>query len=159
MLYWDDVSDSFDGWMNLLHQLGGDSFINFEQDIWETARTYETVPHFGNLRQHHLLERLQDTIRNRWPFLRTGFLINALDTHFYVNDEAVTAVTWKAAVRRVLQAADGRDMGLTEIYGEMEPYAAARAENRNWQAKVRQVLQDERFFLRVGKGIYALKTE
>ncbi|ENT1318328.1 DNA adenine modification methylase, partial [Neisseria gonorrhoeae] len=35
----------------------------------------------------------------------------------------------------------------------------ARAENRNWQAKVRQVLQDERFFLRVGKGIYALKTE
>lgn len=79
MLYWDDVSDSFDGWMNLLRQLGGDSFINFEQDIWETARTYETVPHFGNLRQHHLLERLQDTIRNRWPFLRTGFLINALD--------------------------------------------------------------------------------
>ncbi|HGL9819870.1 TPA: DNA adenine modification methylase, partial [Neisseria gonorrhoeae] len=73
--------------------------------------------------------------------------------------EAVTAVTWKAAVRRVLQAADGRNMGLTEIYGEMEPYAAARAENRNWQAKVRQVLQDERFFLRVGKGIYALKTE
>ncbi|ENW4672533.1 TPA: DNA adenine modification methylase, partial [Neisseria gonorrhoeae] len=73
--------------------------------------------------------------------------------------EAVTAVTWKAAVRRVLQAADGRDMGLMEIYGEMEPYAAARAENRNWQAKVRQVLQDERFFLRVGKGIYALKTE
>lgn len=58
MLYWDDVSDSFDGWMNLLRQLGGDSFINFEQDIWETARTYETVPHFGNLRQHHLLERL-----------------------------------------------------------------------------------------------------
>ena len=73
--------------------------------------------------------------------------------------EAVTAVTWKAAVRRVWQAADGRNMGLTEIYGEMEPYAAARAENRNWQAKVRQVLQDERFFLRVGKGIYALKTE
>ena len=36
MLYWDDVSDSFDGWMNLLRQLGGDSFINFEQDIWET---------------------------------------------------------------------------------------------------------------------------
>ena len=89
MLYWDDVSDSFDGWMNMLRQLGGDSFINFEQDIWETARTYETVPHFGNLRQHHLLERLQDTIRNRWPFLRTGFLINALDTHFYVNDELV----------------------------------------------------------------------
>lgn len=29
MLYWDDVSDSFDGWMNLLRQLGGDSFINF----------------------------------------------------------------------------------------------------------------------------------
>lgn len=73
--------------------------------------------------------------------------------------EAVTAVTWKAAVRRVLQAADGRDMGLMEIYGKMEPYAAARAENRNWQAKVRQVLQDERFFLRVAKGIYALKTE
>lgn len=32
MLYWDDVSDSFDGWMNLLRQLGGDLFINFGQE-------------------------------------------------------------------------------------------------------------------------------
>ncbi len=89
MLYWDDVSDSFDGWMNLLRQLGGDSFINFEQDIWETARTYETVPHFGNLRQHHLLERLQDTILNRGAFVRTGFFIHVPGAPGDVNDQSV----------------------------------------------------------------------
>lgn len=86
---WDDVSHQFDSWLNLLQQLGGDSFINFEQDIWEQARAYETTPHFGNLRQQHLLERLRDTVQSRWPFLQADFFINAPDTHFYVNGESV----------------------------------------------------------------------
>lgn len=61
--------------------------------------------------------------------------------------------TWKAAVRRVLQ---GRQtMALDEIYREIEPYAQGRG-NNHWQAKVRQVLQDDRFFNRVETGVYAL---
>lgn len=71
---------------------------------------------------------------------------------------AVTTVrmTWKAIVRRVLQSS-GQAMSLSDIYAQIEPYAAT-TQNKNWQAKVRQVLQDERFFQRIESGVYALRT-
>lgn len=66
--------------------------------------------------------------------------------------QAMTAITWRAAVRRVLQ---GNILHLDVIYASMESYAKTRS-NNHWQAKVRQVLQDERFFVRVETGIYQL---
>ncbi|HBY1172231.1 TPA: DNA adenine modification methylase, partial [Klebsiella pneumoniae] len=33
---------------------------------------------------------------------------------------------------------------------------AKHRENNHWQAKVRQVLQDARFFIRIEVGVYAL---
>lgn len=60
--------------------------------------------------------------------------------------------TWRAAVRRVLQ---GKVLSLDKIYQAIEPYAKTRS-NKHWQAKVRQVLQDERYFKRIDTGTYAL---
>lgn len=60
--------------------------------------------------------------------------------------------TWRAAIRRILQ---GKQLPLDSIYQAVEPYAAQRA-NNHWQAKVRQVLQDERYFHRVQVGVYEL---
>jgi len=65
---------------------------------------------------------------------------------------AMLQTTWRAAVRRVLQ---GKTMALNEIYASIEPYAKHR-ENKHWQAKVRQVLQDERYFIRIETGVYCL---
>ncbi len=64
----------------------------------------------------------------------------------------LVATTWRAAIRRVLQ---GKTLTLDDIYRAVEPYAKLRA-NNHWQAKVRQVLQDSRFFNRVQVGVYAL---
>lgn len=61
-------------------------------------------------------------------------------------------ITWRSAVRRILQ---GKTMALEAIYRAMEPYAKQRA-NNNWQAKIRQVLQDSRYFTRIEVGVYAL---
>lgn len=66
--------------------------------------------------------------------------------------ENLVQITWKAVVRKVLQ---GKTLGLQTIYEAIEPYAYARG-NQHWQAKVRQVLQDERYFDRVAKGVYCL---
>jgi hypothetical protein len=41
------------------------------------------------------------------------------------------------------------------IYQEIAPYAEHRS-NNHWQAKVRQVLQDDRYFQRVEIGVYTL---
>lgn len=62
-------------------------------------------------------------------------------------------MTWRAAVRRVLQGKS--EMNLAEIYQQIEPYASTRS-NNNWQAKVRQVVQDDRYFTRVASGVYTL---
>lgn len=70
------------------------------------------------------------------------------------NSRAVNlvSVTWKAAVRRVLQ---GKTLKLKQIYEAIAPYAQHRA-NNNWQAKVRQVVQDARYFERIEAGLYRL---
>nr|UUW42805.1 hypothetical protein [Citrobacter portucalensis] len=64
----------------------------------------------------------------------------------------MVSTTWKAAIRRTLQ---GKTLKLEQIYKEIEPYAKHR-ENNHWQAKVRQVLQDAVFFIRIEVGVYAL---
>lgn len=69
--------------------------------------------------------------------------------------EGMAAMTWNAVVRRVVQG--GGTMSLTDIYEAVEPYAKTR-ENAHWQAKVRQVLQNERYFIRVEKGVYKLSA-
>ena len=60
--------------------------------------------------------------------------------------------TWKAAVRRVLQ---GKVLPLAAIYEAMAPFAKHRS-NDHWKAKIRQVLQDSRFFNRVETGVFEL---
>lgn len=64
----------------------------------------------------------------------------------------MVGVTWKAVLRRVLQ---GKTLSLDAIYQQIAPYAKHR-QNEHWQAKVRQVLQDERYFVRVDSGVYTL---
>lgn len=60
--------------------------------------------------------------------------------------------TWKAAVRKVLL---GKVLPLASIYEAMAPFAKHR-NNEHWKAKVRQVLQDNRFFNRVETGVFEL---
>lgn len=64
----------------------------------------------------------------------------------------LVSTTWRACIRKILQ---GKTLALKDIYDEVEPYAQARA-NNHWQAKVRQTLQDDRFFKRVQAGVYQL---
>ncbi|RSE57667.1 DNA adenine modification methylase [Alcaligenes faecalis] len=66
--------------------------------------------------------------------------------------ENLVRTTWRAVVRKILQ---GKTLDLSSIYQAVEPIAQQRG-NQHWQAKVRQVLQDDRYFQRVGTGIYSL---
>ncbi len=61
----------------------------------------------------------------------------------------MVSTTWK------LQYAEptGKTLKLEQIY-KLNPTQSI--ENNHWQAKVRQVLQDARFFIRIEVGVYAL---
>lgn len=61
--------------------------------------------------------------------------------------------TWRDTVLAVLQHY-GKEMSLSELYEELAPHKKAKA-NPNWQAKVRQTVQDERYFKRTSRGHYA----
>lgn len=61
--------------------------------------------------------------------------------------------TWRDTVLAVLQHY-GKEMSLSELYEELAPHRKAKA-NPNWQAKVRQTVQDERYFKRTARGHYA----
>ena len=62
--------------------------------------------------------------------------------------------TWRDTVLSVLQHY-GKAMSLNELYEELAPHKKAKA-NPNWQAKIRQTVQDERYFRRTGRGCYAV---
>ena len=61
--------------------------------------------------------------------------------------------TWRDTVLSVLQHY-GKAMSLNELYEELAPHKKAKA-NTNWQAKIRQTVQDERYFRRTSRGCYA----
>lgn len=60
--------------------------------------------------------------------------------------------TWRDTVHAVLEHY-GKEMSLQELYEELAPYKKAKA-NPNWQAKVRQTVQDARYFRRTARGHY-----
>lgn len=66
---------------------------------------------------------------------------------------AMTGITWRAAVRRVLQG--NRVLHYKEVHDELRSYIETR-ENNHSEAKIRQILQDERYFERVKPGVYRL---
>lgn len=62
--------------------------------------------------------------------------------------------TWRDIIIAVVENSGKRGMSLAEIYEEVKDSPKTKA-NPNWQAKVRQTLQDERYFTRIGRGEYA----
>ena len=83
-----------------------------------------------------------------------GLIIPVMMTvrkHVDMRDSVNT--TWRDTVLAVLQHYD-KEMSLQELYEELAPHRKAKA-NPNWQAKVRQTVQDTRYFKRTSRGCYA----
>ena len=82
-----------------------------------------------------------------------GLIIPVMMTvkkHVDMRDSVNT--TWRDTVHAVLEHY-GKEMSLQELYEELAPYKKAKA-NPNWQAKVRQTVQDARYFKRTARGHY-----
>lgn len=82
-----------------------------------------------------------------------GLIIPVMMTvkkHVDMRDSVNT--TWRDTVHAVLEHY-GKEMSLQELYEELAPYKKAKA-NPNWQAKVRQTVQDARYFRRTARGYY-----
>ncbi len=89
-------------------------------------------------------------------FQRDKTIVGILDyaVAFTGKLERHSGMTWRNLLRRVMMKA-GRPMTLTQIYESVEGSDKAKA-NPHWPEKVRQTLQDERFFSRQERGVYAI---
>ena len=65
-----------------------------------------------------------------------------------------SSVTWRDVVHSVLEN-EGKAMSLSEIYEEIAPYKKAGA-NPHWKDKIRQTVQDSRYFRRTARGEYSV---
>lgn len=62
--------------------------------------------------------------------------------------------TWRNVVIHSFIRCNNKELSLQEIYSIVEKSTDKIANNKNWQAKIRQVLQNERYFVRVSIGVY-----
>ena len=66
----------------------------------------------------------------------------------------LAAMTWRAAIKTVMRVLGTAH--LSDIYEKMEEYAKSRGSNKNWKAKIRQVVRvykDD--FTALGNGMYS----
>ncbi|TPR49262.1 hypothetical protein DY037_05630 [Apilactobacillus micheneri] len=64
-------------------------------------------------------------------------------------------ITWRALVQGAVQALNGH-ASLKDLYESLNGCKKS-IHNKNWQAKVRQILQDSTAFIRVNTGVYELR--
>lgn len=82
----------------------------------------------------------------------------AVDFSAFLNK--VHRATWTNVVERALRRANNRSLTLEQIYSLVERDAQEKTRtNPHWQAKVRQVLQEEARFERLARGVYRVKSE
>ena len=121
--------------------------IKQQHNVMSDSRTYRGMKLPRLMHEYILLWRRPETI--------TSFLSDL--SAMAQQQSARLTSTWKALVRTVLVSLGGK-ASLSAIYEKVAQNAPERlATNPNWQAKVRQVLnQNEAYFAPVDRGVWAL---
>lgn len=90
--YMNSVSSALTGWENILWKF--DRCVE-DEEIWTIARGSDDIPHFGNLYQRLVINRLESlffelTGRDESDESVTVFtFINGYDSHFCINGDAI----------------------------------------------------------------------
>lgn len=81
-----DTAEALGEWQKILDYLvpgfGTDGLMD---EVWELARCNVEMPHFGNLCQVVILERLTSVIAERWPNWDTEYSVNSVASYFSIN--------------------------------------------------------------------------
>jgi hypothetical protein len=90
--YTEDTSPTLADWESILNAFN----CNITEDeVWEAARQYNDVPHFGNIYQKLILEALKQLF---WRLveldegeidINISYDINAISTHFYIEGDFI----------------------------------------------------------------------
>ncbi|THA18356.1 hypothetical protein [Rodentibacter pneumotropicus] len=88
--YMNAISPALTGWENVLYQY--DCSVE-DEEIWALVRGSEAIPHFGNLYQSLVLNRLASLFLELTGLeeddVNIFVFINGFDTHFCINGMAV----------------------------------------------------------------------
>ncbi|TPR15029.1 hypothetical protein DY052_06270 [Apilactobacillus timberlakei] len=74
---------------------------------------------------------------------------------FNLNLKNVEKITWRALIQSAIEYLKGQ-ASLTDLYATLQDCKKS-ANNKNWKAKIRQIVQNSNVFIKVDTGVYALK--
>lgn len=92
--YKNSTSNHLDGWLKALNHYDSSEVDSIDEEVWETAREYDSAPNFGNIVQEVVLRKLKAAIidseddDNNKVLLNASIsdYINGHDTHFFINN-------------------------------------------------------------------------
>ncbi|OSI12965.1 hypothetical protein [Neisseria canis] len=84
-----DTSDNLGEWQEILDYLEPGSTEDLMEDVWAFAKENEAMPHFGNICQFIVLDRIKDAVEKRWPECKVNYFVNAIDTHIALNNTII----------------------------------------------------------------------
>ena len=95
MFYMDSYPENkMNFWEQKCIEINKTSLDDLEQRIWDLARMSQEPPHLGNIRSLCVLDTLEQVLLSKYPELLNSDLfdrfINGCDTHFYINNNAIT---------------------------------------------------------------------
>lgn len=117
--------------------------IKQQHNTWSNRQTYNGK--FIPIEHEYLL-----ILKRNNPYI--GNLKITKDYDFDIRDSKV--LTWREVVVSVFMDKK-KDLTLEQLYSVISGHKKAK-NNANWEAKIRQVLQDARYFTRVARGQYKL---
>lgn len=80
----------------------------------------------------------------------------AFGVHRELDFRKVSACSWRDLVHDIIEE-NSREMALEEIYSELKDCPKTER-NPHWKEKIRQTVQDSRYFTRTARGRYALAS-
>ena len=93
------IAFRFKGLQEALLSFDSHGLDSIERCVWEEARESEEIPNIGNIIQEHVLRELKTTITCRfmpdnedlafYVESKISYFVNGIDTHFYIDNEAV----------------------------------------------------------------------
>ncbi|QEH09310.1 hypothetical protein FWK45_02420 [Histophilus somni] len=95
MYYDNNVSQNLADWEDILYHFNA---TIEDSEVWEVARSFKEIPHFGNIYQSLVIGRLESLffehigLEESDERIKVFTFVNGLDSHFCINGEAINTL-------------------------------------------------------------------
>lgn len=120
--------------------------IKAQHNCWSDTRTYSSSNFVPIVHEYLIVTRKEKGM--------SLFVPVSLSRNYRMDLRKTSHVSWRDVLYAILDD-NGGEMTLAELYDQMKDSPKTKA-NQHWQEKIRQVMQNAKYFTRTARGTYAL---